>query len=314
MKKKAARLYKIMRNLKELYIANEEKIQENPFTYALFGTVLALHTDVTSVLTDADKTVAKAWQDKDEKMEKLFELADICFKILRSYGRFEEFAPFMNLEGCAHHELVKSREEEAFVHIRKMVEEASANTAKATEAGLSLDMIPNLMTALGEAEEATGAAIKNRTARHKLFEKADELISKFTNLLYGSLIDHMDAIYEKKDPVFHHAFQVAIVVPAPVVNKIQLRGRFTNEEGEVVRRVSVAIDGEDATLHGGEQGGYTFRNLEYGVRQVRFSCPAYHTQIHSVVIKPDDVVVLDVQFVAVSEEHPEEDPLPVEEA
>jgi len=271
----------------------------------MFERIQQICTAITALSAKQDRSGKTLTDLKSKAMETVINYCVVCADFMKSYGNFNNFSAFVNIEGCTRNQLTHVRDEEVLIHVRKLLDVQEEKPEQTTASGVSEELIENLDSALGEATKLVATPKEFRSAHRVITVSINEHLNEYKNLVNGSLTSYMSSKYKISMPGLYNAFLQSLEVDAIPQRQRALMGTFTNQAGEPVRLVRVSVDGQKAVSKGGIKGGYFIPNMTAGQHELTFSRKGYQVEKRTVLIIPSETLELNIEFVPVEILEPE---------
>ena len=153
----------------------KESLDLDTLANPMFDRVQQICNDVLALSAKQDRSGKALTDQKNKSMVAAIDCCVDCADFMNSYGNFVNFEPFVEIENCKKTQLTHAREDEALIHIRKLITVMDANPEQTTASGVSEDLKLSLTTALDEATK-----LVNVPKSYRITLK--EITALFTNL------------------------------------------------------------------------------------------------------------------------------------
>jgi hypothetical protein len=299
---------RILRQVQSLLLFRQtykETLDLDPFATQMFDRVQVIYDNVVALSAKQDRSGKSLTDQKNNAILTVIDTCVDCADLMSSYGHFQKFDPFATIENCKKTQLIHAREEEALIHIRKLIGVMDENPEQTTAAGVTDELKQKLITELDAASKLLDVPKEYRIILREITAKIDRSLNEYKGILNDSLKPYIRSKYQKTNVELYISFANAIELDAIPQRKRAITGHFTNEAGEPVRMVDVAIDEQKAVKKGGNKGGYFVQNLPPGQHNLVFTRQAYQEEARRVLIVPEETLILDIQFILETIQEPE---------
>ncbi|WP_372645980.1 hypothetical protein, partial [Ancylomarina sp.] len=274
----------------------DESLKLDLLATPMFDRVQVINGNVSALSAKQDRSGKTLTDHKNKAMITVIDTAADCADFMGSYGHFHNFDPFVKIENCKKSQLIRAREEEALIHIRKLVGVMDENPVQTLAADVTDELEQKLIAELDAASKLLDVPKEYRIVHRDITAEIDSSLNEYKNLLNDSLKAYMRTKYQKSMPELYTAFVNAMEMDAIPKRKRAVVGTFTNVAGDPVRLVRVSIDGQKPFKKGGDKGSYFIQNLVAGKHVFTFTCKAYRDEVRTVLIVPDETLQLDIVF------------------
>ncbi|WP_372644427.1 carboxypeptidase-like regulatory domain-containing protein [Ancylomarina sp.] len=290
------RILRQAQNMLQFKQTYKEILDLDPLATPMFDRVQVIYDNVLALSAKQDRSGKTLTDQKNKAMSTVIDTSVDCADFMSSYGYFQNFDPFVKIENCKKTQLTHAREEEALIHIRKLIDVMDDNPEQTTAAGVADELKQKLIAELDIASKLLDVPKEYRIIHREITAKIDSSLNEYKGILDDSLKGYMRSKYQKSNLELYISFVNAIELDAIPQRKRAITGHFTNEAGEPVRLVRVSIDGQKAISKGGDKGGYFIQNLPPGQHNLVFTRKAYQVEARRVLIVPDETLQLDIVF------------------
>jgi len=224
-------------------------------------------------------------------------LEGICYQIamlMKSYGYFHHFIPFVHLDGFGRNQLYKYSGSKLLIksgYLRDMIQK---DTKESQEADVDEYLMDQLDLAIADFDTKLNSTTTSRDDIKRATHTIQDELNAYYQLLNKVLKPYMEAKYKLAKPDLYLEFMTAIKTSKIPRRKRALQGRITDPEGKPLHRVRVSVDGKKPVVKRGSKGNYFFRNLTNAKHELTFSCDSYHTVKKTIVIYQGETTKLDV--------------------
>ena len=283
----------------------KESLDLDPLATQMFDRVQVIYDNILALSAKQDRSGKSLTDQKSNAMNTVIDTCVDCADFMSSYGHFQNFDPFVKIENCKRTQLTHAREEEALIHMRKLVDVMDDNPEQTISSGVSDELKQKLITEIFKVSNLLDVPKEYRIVHRDITANIDTSLTEYKGILNDSLKAYMRTKYQKSTPALYIAFVNAIELDAIPQRKRVITGKFTNKAGDPIRLVRVSIDGQKAISKGGNKGGYFIQNLPAGQHSLVFTRKAYLVETRNVLIVPDETLILNIEFILENIDEPE---------
>ncbi|MCL3779506.1 carboxypeptidase regulatory-like domain-containing protein [Prolixibacteraceae bacterium JC049] len=264
----------------------------------IFNQLEGSDTKISSWEAKVDESLKPTFQAKEDAMKTLIKKCSSSATKMISYGRFERFLVFAEIQGCSQYKLSRCKEEDVIVHTQKLLGLMNQYPTQTTEAGVSDEEKQGLNDSLNTANSLINEPQQLRREHHDINVMINDEVMKSYNIIINSLKGYMQSQFEVSNPALYEEFTRLFTIVRPVSQTRSVVGTIKDTNGNALRLVRVSVDGNAPKIKGGKTGSFFIQNLTPGAHEIAFSRKSYKKHVTKVMIHPLKTVELNIQLLA----------------
>ncbi|WP_372644997.1 carboxypeptidase-like regulatory domain-containing protein [Ancylomarina sp.] len=231
------------------------------------------------------------------KQKSRVNLEDICYQIanlMKSYGYFHHFIPFVHLDGFGRNQLYKYSGLKLLIKSRFLKDMIQKDPQESQEADIDESLRDQLGLAIAGFDKKLNSTTTSRDDIKRANQTIEDELNAYHQLLNKVLKPYMEAKYKHSQPDLYEYFVMAISTYKIPRRKRALQGKITDTDGKPLHRVRVSVDNKKAVVKRGTKGNYFFKNMTNGSHKILFSCEGFKSVTKNILIYPSRTSRLDI--------------------